>query len=185
MSEDKKIAREIQKKKLLKRLAEIDKEEVEEEYDQQEDPEFLFDDEIDINTKTKRKRNTGGLKFDDVIDAIDLSEDDKKFLGTKQQQYAKEFLEKFTDNDFLNVHKNIYEPQRKDKTFILLNIPEDEKSFKEYISTMYKAAKVNLSGVWNHTNYKVYYTNTLQDVEQIVENIKLTFLNCGYITVKK
>jgi hypothetical protein len=30
----------------------------------------------------------------------------------------------------------------------------------------------------------VYYTNTLQDVEQIVENIKMVFLNSGYITVK-
>jgi hypothetical protein len=56
-------------------------------------------------------------------------------------------LEKFTDNDFLYVHKNIYEPQRKDKTFILLNIREDEELFKEYISMMYKAVEVNLSGV--------------------------------------
>jgi hypothetical protein len=45
----------------------------------------------------------------------------------KQQQYAKEFLEKFTDNDFLYVYKNIYEPQRKYNSFILLNIPEDEE----------------------------------------------------------
>jgi hypothetical protein len=72
MSEKKKIAREIEKEKLLKRLAEIDKEEVEEEHEQQEEPEFLFDDEIDMNTKIKRKRDTGGLVFDYVIDAIDL-----------------------------------------------------------------------------------------------------------------
>jgi hypothetical protein len=167
MSEDKKIAREIEKEKLLKRLAEIDKEEVDElddqqeEQEQQEEPEFLFDNEIDINSKTKRKRDAGGLVFDYVIDVTDMSEDDKKFLETKQQQYAKEFLEKFADNDFLYVHKNIYEPLRKDKSFILLNIPEDEESFKEYISTKYKAVQVNLSGVWNNTNYKVYYTNTL------------------------
>jgi hypothetical protein len=115
-NKDKKIKRKIEKEKLLKRLAEIDKEEIDEqdeqqeENEQQEQPEFLFDDEIDINTKTKRKRDIGGLKFDDVIEAIDLSEDDKKFLQTKQQQYTKEFLEKFTDNDFLYVHKNIYEP---------------------------------------------------------------------------
>jgi hypothetical protein len=144
----------------------------------------LFDDEIDINSKTKRKRDTGGLKFDDVIEAIDISEDDKKFLETKQQQYAKGFLEKFTDNDFLYVHKNIYEPQRKDTTFILLNIREDEQSFKEYISMKYKAVEVNLSGVCDRTNYKVYYTNTLQDVERIVENIKTVFLRSGYGTVK-
>jgi hypothetical protein len=96
-SKDKKIKREVEKEKLLKRLAEIDKEEVEEEYEQQEEHEqqevleFLFDDEININTKTTGKRDTGGLKFDDVIDAIDMSEDDKKFLEMKQQQYAKEF----------------------------------------------------------------------------------------------
>jgi hypothetical protein len=105
----------------------------------------LFDHEIDINTKIKRKRDTGGVVFDDVIDAIDMSEDDKKFLETNQQQYAKEFLEKFTNNDFLYVHKNIYEPQRKDKSFILINILEDEELFKEYISTKYKAVEVNLS----------------------------------------
>jgi hypothetical protein len=195
-SKDKKIKREIEKEKLLKRLAEIDKEEIDEqdelqeeheqqeENEQQEEPEFLFDDEIDINTKTKRKRDTQALKFDDVIESIEMSEDDKKFLETKQQQYAKEFLEKFTDNDFLYVHKNIYEPEGKDKTFILLNIPEDDQSFREYISIKYKAANVNLSGVWNRTNYKVYYTNTLQDVEKIVENIKFVFLNSGYGTVK-
>jgi hypothetical protein len=64
-----------------------------------------------------------------------------------------------------------------------LNIPEDEESFKEYISTKYKAVDVNISGVSNYSNYKVYY-NTLQDVEQIVENIKMKFLNCGYVVVK-
>jgi hypothetical protein len=99
MSKEKKIAREIKKKELLKRLAEIDKEEVEEEHEQQEELEFLFDDEIDINTKIKRKRVTGGIVFDDLIEAINLSEDNKKFLETKQQQYGKDFLEKFTDND--------------------------------------------------------------------------------------
>jgi hypothetical protein len=83
MSEEKKIIREIEKEKLVKRLVEIDKEEVEEEHEQQEELEFLFDDEIDMNTKIKRKKNTGGLVFDDVIDAIDLSEDDKKFLEMK------------------------------------------------------------------------------------------------------
>jgi hypothetical protein len=99
MSEQKKIAREMERGKLLKRFAEIDKEEVEKKQEQQEELEFFFDDEIEVNTKIKRKRDTGGIVFDDIIHAIDLSED-KKFLETKQQQYAKEFLEKFTHNDF-------------------------------------------------------------------------------------
>jgi hypothetical protein len=111
MSEENKIAREIEKEKLLKRLAEIDKEEVEEEQKQEEESEFLFDHEIDINTKIKRKRDAEGIMFNDVIEVINLSKDDKKFLQTKQQQYAKEFLKKFTDNNFLYIRKNIYEPQ--------------------------------------------------------------------------
>jgi hypothetical protein len=54
-----------------------------------------------MNTKVKRKKNTGGMVFDDVIKSIDFTKDDKIFLETMQQQYGKEFLEKFTDNDFL------------------------------------------------------------------------------------
>jgi hypothetical protein len=84
MSEEKKIARDIEKEKLLKRLAEIKKQEVEEEHEQQEEQIFLFDDEIDINTKVKRKRNRGDMMFDDVIEWIGSREDDKIFLETKQ-----------------------------------------------------------------------------------------------------
>jgi hypothetical protein len=115
--------------------------------------------------------------FDDVIEVKDLSENDKKFVETKEQQYVKEFLEKFTDNNFLYIHKNIYESDQEYNSFILLNIPEDEMWFKEFIRAKCKAVDGNVSCVSNHTNYKVYYTNTLQDVEQIVENIKTTFLN--------
>jgi hypothetical protein len=118
------------------------------------------------------------------LETIDLTEDDKIYLEMKQQQYAKEFLEKFTDNDFLYIHKNIYELNRKYNSFILLNIPEDENSFEEFIREKYKVANVNLSGVSDFTNYKVYYTNTLQNVEIIVENIKSTFCNCGYVAAK-
>jgi hypothetical protein len=41
-----------------------------------------------------------------------------------------------------------------------------------------------VSGGLNHANYKIYYTDTLQDEEEIVENIKAMFLNCRYIAVK-
>jgi hypothetical protein len=99
MSEEKKIARDIEKKNLFKRLAEIDKEE-EVENGQEQEQKILFDDEIDMNTKVKRKRDTGTMIFDDLTNVIDLTENDKIFLETKQQQYVKEFLEKFTDNDF-------------------------------------------------------------------------------------
>jgi hypothetical protein len=66
MSEEKKIARRIEKENLLKRLAEIDKEEEIENGEQQEQK-ILFDEEIDINTKVKRKRNIRDMVFDDVI----------------------------------------------------------------------------------------------------------------------
>jgi hypothetical protein len=145
---------------LHKRLAEIDKEE-ELENGEEQKQKILFDDEIDINIKVKRKRNTGDMVFDDVIESIELTEDDKIYLEKKQQQYAKEFSE-FTNNDFfLYIHKNIYEPNRKYNSFILLNILEDEELFKEFIREKYKAVGVNLSGVSNFTNYKVFYTNTL------------------------
>jgi hypothetical protein len=152
------FARDIEKEKLLKRLAEIDKEEEVE----KEEQEFLFDDEVDMNMKIKCKRDTGGMVFHEMVEVINLTEDDKKFLELKQQQYVKEFLEKFMDNDFLYIYKNIYELQREYNSFILLNIPEDEESFKKFIREKYKAVDVNLSGVSNHTNYKIYFTNTLQ-----------------------
>jgi hypothetical protein len=84
---------------MLKRLAKINKEE-KIENDKEEEHDFLFDDEIDINSKVKRKRNAEDMVFDDVIELMDLTKEDKIYLETKQQQYAKEFLEKFTDNDF-------------------------------------------------------------------------------------
>jgi hypothetical protein len=119
-----------------------------------------------------------------VIEAINLTEDKNIFLETKQQQYSKEFLEKFTDNDFLYMHMNIYKPWRNYNSFILLNIQEDEESFKEFIKEKYKVVDANLSGVLKYTNYKVYYTNTLQNVETIIENIKTTFRDCGYVAAK-
>jgi hypothetical protein len=83
-----------------------------------------------MNIKVKRKRDTGGIVFDNVIESIDLIKEDK----------------------------NIYERNRKYNSFILLNIPEDEDSFKEFIREKYKAVDVNLSGVSDFTNYKVYCT---------------------------
>jgi hypothetical protein len=100
MSDKKKIARGIEKENLLKKFAEINKEE-ELENGEEEEQEFLFDDEIDVNTKVKWKRDTGDMVFDDVIESIDMSENDKIYMETKPQTYSKEFLEKFTDNDFL------------------------------------------------------------------------------------
>jgi hypothetical protein len=38
----------------------------------------LFDDEVDINTNIKWKRDTGCIIFEDVVEEINLTEDDKK-----------------------------------------------------------------------------------------------------------
>jgi hypothetical protein len=136
-----------------------------------------------VNTKIKWKRDIGYMVFDEMVEVINLTEDNKKFLEVKQQ-HVKEFLEKFTDNNFLNILKNIYQPNQEYNSFIQINILEDEKSFKEFIRVKYKAGDGNVSGVQNHTNYKIYFQNALQDLEQIVKNIKTKFLNCGYVVAK-
>jgi hypothetical protein len=51
------------------------------------------------------------------------------------------------DNNFLYIHKNIHKVDREYNSFILLNIPEDEEWFKEFIREKYKAVDVNVSGV--------------------------------------
>jgi hypothetical protein len=55
--------------------------------------------------RKRKRRDTEDIVFNDVIELIDLTEVDKISLETKQQEYAMEFLEKFTDDDFLYVHK--------------------------------------------------------------------------------
>jgi hypothetical protein len=56
-----------------------------------------------VNTNIEGKKDTRMMVLDDVVEMMKLIKDDKKFLEMKQQQYAKEFLEKFTDNDFTNI----------------------------------------------------------------------------------
>jgi hypothetical protein len=62
ISEEKKITGDIEKEKLLKRLAGIDKEE-----EVEKEEEFLFDNEVDMSMKIKGKRNTGSIVLDDVF----------------------------------------------------------------------------------------------------------------------
>jgi hypothetical protein len=56
------------------------------------------------------------------VEAKNLTESDKKFLESKKEQYVKEFLEKFRNNNFLYTHKNIYELEGEYNPFILLNV---------------------------------------------------------------
>jgi hypothetical protein len=60
MSEEKKMARNIEKENLLKKLAEIDREEEvqngqEQEQEQEKEQKFLFDGEFYMNTKVKQQ----------------------------------------------------------------------------------------------------------------------------------
>jgi hypothetical protein len=36
----------------------------------------------------------------------------------------------------------------------------------------------------DYTNYKVYFTNTLQSVKQIIEEVTAVFVECGFTAVK-
>jgi hypothetical protein len=81
-------------------------------------------------------------------------------------------LEKFTDNDFLYVHKKIYEPQRKDKTFILLNIPEDEQSKKK---TKMSNKKIGVDVINQPT--KAAITNSPVKAAVINRPVKVTEVN--------
>jgi hypothetical protein len=49
----------------------------------EKEQELFFYEEIDVNRKCNRKRDLGGMVFDEVVKAINLTENDKKFLETK------------------------------------------------------------------------------------------------------
>jgi hypothetical protein len=72
--------------------------------------------------------------FDDVEDQTLITHGDKIFLDLKQLELAKEFFQKYADNDNLYVFTNIYEQKGKE-TFILLNLPQDKQAFKNFIQT--------------------------------------------------
>jgi hypothetical protein len=138
---------------------------------------------ININTKTKRKRFETSKTFDDDKDQALLTHGDKTFLNLKQQELAKEFLQKYVDNDNLYTFKNIYEQQGKE-TFILLNLPQDKQAFNDFIRRTYKPVLTSQHGVMGYTNYKVYFTNTLQSVNQIINEVTAVFVESGFTAVK-
>jgi hypothetical protein len=102
--------------------------------------------------------------FDDDEDQTLITYSDKTFLDLKQQELAKEFLQKYADNDNIYVFTNIYEQKGKE-TFILLNLPQDKDAFNDFIRSTYKPVLTSQHGVMDYTNYKVYFTNTLQSVK--------------------
>jgi hypothetical protein len=101
----------------------------------------------------------------------------------KQELLAQQFLQNHADNDNLCMFPNIYQPEDK-KTFILLNLPQDKDSFKDFITNQYRPAQSNQHGVMDFNNFKVYFTNTLQSVNQIIDEVTSVFINSGFTTVK-
>jgi hypothetical protein len=143
---------------------------------------------FDINNKVKRKRlqidkSNIENKFDNEEDESRITFNDKTFLDLKQENLAKNFLLKHANNDNLYIFPNNYEPEGK-RTFILLNLPEDKESFQEFIDYNYTSAQSNLHGILDFSNFKVYYTNTLQTVTQIVDEVTAVFINSGFTAVK-
>jgi hypothetical protein len=49
---------------------------------------------------------------------------------------------------------------------------------------MFKPVLTSQHGVMDYTNYKVYFTNTLQSVNQIIEEVTAVFVESGFTAVK-
>jgi hypothetical protein len=87
------------------------------------------------------------------------------------------------DNDNLYIFSNIFKPDDK-KTFILLNLPQDKDSFNNFITNQYQPALSNQHGIMDFNNFKIYFTNTPQNVSQIIDKVTSAFINSGFKVVK-
>jgi hypothetical protein len=124
-----------------------------------------------INNNISSNINTNiSNTFENEKDETRITEADKSFFDLKQQLLAQDFLKKYADNDNLYIFSNIYEPEDK-KTFILLNLPEDKDNFRDFITNTYKVALSNQHCIMDFNNFKVYYTNTLQSIPQIIDEV--------------
>jgi hypothetical protein len=66
----------------------------------------------------------------------------------------------------------------------LLNLPQDKEAFNDFITSTYKPVLSSQHGVMDYTNYKVYFTNTLQNVKKIKEEVTAVFVESGSTAVK-
>jgi hypothetical protein len=66
----------------------------------------------------------------------------------------------------------------------LLNLPQHKEAFNNFITTTYKPVLTSQHGIMDYTNYKVYFTNTLESVKQIFEEITAVFVESGFSAVK-
>jgi hypothetical protein len=66
----------------------------------------------------------------------------------------------------------------------LLNLPQDKETFNNFITSTYKPVLTSQHGIMDYRNYKVYFTNTLQSVKQIIEEVTAAFIESGFTAVK-
>jgi hypothetical protein len=114
---------------------------------------------------------------------LELLMQTKYLLRPKTRTTCSRFLRKHADNDNLYIFPNIFQEKCKEM-FILLNLPEDKESFQKFVTTNYNAAQSNQHGIMNFNNFKVYYTNTLQSVPQIIDEVMSVFISSGFTAVK-
>jgi hypothetical protein len=133
------------------------------------------DSETETNNNISSNINTNiSNTFENEKNESRITQADKTFLDLKQQLLTQDFLKKHADNDNLYIFPNLYEPKDK-KTFILLNLPEDKDSFQDIITNTYKVALSNQHGIMNFNNFKLYYTNTLQSIPQIIDEVTVFY----------
>jgi hypothetical protein len=88
----------------------------------------------------------------------------------KEELLAQQFLQKHADKDNLYIFPNLYELDDK-KTFILLNLPHVKDSFPDYINNQYHPDQSKQHGIIHFNNFKIYFTNTLQSVGRIIDEV--------------
>jgi hypothetical protein len=101
----------------------------------------------------------------------------------KERLLAQQFLQKHAENHDLYIFQNLYELNDK-KTLILLNLPQDLTSFNNFITNKYPPAQSNQHGIINFNDFKAYFTNILQSITQIIDQVTTVFIHSGCFVVK-
>jgi hypothetical protein len=133
------------------------------------------------NTDTKTDINTNIPSI--VNTNISNTFEDEESETRIQERQAQHFLRKHVDNDNLYIFPNIYK-SKGEEIFILLNIPQDKESFQDFVFNNYVFLLSNQHCITNFNNFKEYYTNILQSVNQIIDEVTIVFVKSGFTSVK-